>query len=180
MESIVKKITQKTQDSLSILKAKSDELQNQALDLMNKGLTVEASKLTNEKIAPIINEYERIQKASNQEIESISKRSLEGIASGESISDKETRKQYVPSYGMPGVPSSYEQPVSIINNKKLAGEISNFTGKDVKKINVTDGLSYGRTINLEGQSDQTAQLELLQQKYPNKVIPLTVAGNNNF
>ena len=180
MESIVKKITQKTQDSLSILKAKSDELQNQALDLMNKRLTVEASKLTNEKIAPIINEYERIQKASNQEIESISRRSLEGIASGESISDKETRKQYVPSYGIPGVPSSYEQPVSIINNKKLAGEISNFTGKDVKKINVTDGLSYGRTINLEGQGDQTAQLELLQQKYPNKVIPLTVAGNNNF
>ena len=94
MESIVKKITQKTQDSLSILKAKSDELQNQALDLMNKGLTVEATKLTNEKIAPIINEYERIQTASNQEIESISRRSLEGIASGESISDKETRKQY--------------------------------------------------------------------------------------
>jgi hypothetical protein len=180
MESIVNKITQKTQDSLSTLKAKSDELQNQALELMNKGLTVEASKITNEKIAPIIGEYERIQKEANQEIESISRKSLEGIASGESISDKEIRKQYVPSYGMPGVPSSYEQPVSIINNKKLAGEISNFTGKDVKKINVTDGLSYGRTINLEGLGDQVAQLELLQQKYPNKVIPLTVAGKNNF
>jgi hypothetical protein len=180
MESIVNKITQKTQDSLSTLKAKSDELQNQALELMNKGLTVEASKITNEKIAPIIGEYERIQREANQEIESISRKSLEGIASGESISDKETRKQYVPSYGMPGVPSSYEQPVSIINNKKLAGEISNFTGKDVKKINVTDGLSYGRTINLEGLGDQVAQLELLQQKYPNKVIPLTVAGKNNF
>lgn len=180
MELTIKQITSKAQETLGLIKEKADSFQNQALDLLDKGLTAEAAKIKEDKILPLLEEQNRILKLYEEESQKVASASLEGIASGETIKDTKTEKRYIPTYGLPGAISEYEQPVSQVNPKKLQEQISRFTGKPTSKIEVTKGLGVGETTTLEGLGDQTAQLESLKQKYPNGVIPLTVDGKNNF
>jgi hypothetical protein len=180
MELTIKQITSKAQETLGLIKEKADSFQNQALDLLDKGLTAEAAKIKEDKILPLLEEQNRILKLYEEESQKVASASLEGIASGETIKDTKTEKRYIPTYGLPGAISEYEQPVSKVNPKKLQEQISRFTGKPISKIEVTKGLGVGKTTTLEGLGDQTAQLESLKQEYPNGVIPLTVDGKNNF
>lgn len=176
----IKEITGKAQETLGLIGEKLNEYQNQALKLQEQGLDAEVAKLKEEKIQPYLDEQDRILRLYEEESKNISSKTLEGISSGETISDTRTEKRYVPSFGLSNQVLQYEQPVSRINNKKLAQEISRFTGKDPEKIDVTNGLGVGATINLEGLGDQKAQFEALNKKFGGRVVPLTVAGKNNF
>jgi hypothetical protein len=180
MEITVKKVKEESESALSFLKSKIEGYQNDLLNLAEKGMNQQAAKLEGDLLLPAMAEYKRINETYEAEVQKIASETLSGIASGKGISDKRTERKYYPTYGVPGLSGEYDQEVFIPNPDKLRDQISRFTGKDPSQINVTDGLGVGKTINLEGQGDQEAQYQALINEFPGNVLPLTVAGKNNF
>lgn len=174
-------ITQQYKEALSTLDNLAQEIESESIAAQNRGdidgfnLAMEQfDKLQKEERPRIDQEYQDRQIKRKGEL-------IQGIASGDLISDKETRRQYVPTYGMTNIPSFYDSDINVPNKKKTIQVFSELFEVEENKIDVESGLGAGITAKLDLLRDPDAMEFYLKEnlKYPT-VIRQVINGKPNF
>jgi hypothetical protein len=177
-------ITQQYKEELGLLDNFAKEIESEWLAATTSGDNVRANeamqlfqKLEQEERPKIDQKYQDLQIQRKGEL-------INGIASGDLITDKRTVSATPTTYGEFYQPSEEEltrtKTVANFNPKKTKSVLSELLEVPENKIEL-DGLGTGITTELEMLGDPAAMEYYLKEKlkYPN-VIPMTINGKPNF
>lgn len=141
------------------------EQQEKALSLLDK-LDLERPKIDQR--------FQELQRQRKGEL-------IQGISSGDLITDKQTSIKYGPSYGLPDMPSSYEATEKKFNKKKATKAFAELFEVPESNIDVARGLGVGVTTKLDLLRDPDKMEYYLKEnlKYPT-VIRQVINGKPNF